>query len=138
MPNRIRVLLVDDHALVRRGFRRILEDEPDITVAGEASDGEEAVRLAQQLRPQVIVMDCALPGMNGLDLLARLGEELKNVPAIIITGKGSEERIILCRRRRFSELHVIEDGTRARAMELLEHPAVPRPWKWPAVPERGE
>src|SRR5271154_6245820 len=66
MPDKISVLLVDDHTLVRRGFRRILEDEPDIAVAGEASDGSEAIRLADELRPKVIVMDCAMPGMNGL------------------------------------------------------------------------
>ena len=66
MSEKISVLLVDDHALVRRGFRRMLEDEQDITVKGEASDGEEAVRLAHALKPDVIVMDCALPGVNGL------------------------------------------------------------------------
>jgi DNA-binding NarL/FixJ family response regulator len=63
---KITVLLVDDHSLVRRGFRRILEDEKDMDVVGEAGDGETAVKLAKQLRPQVVVMDCALPGMNGL------------------------------------------------------------------------
>jgi len=67
MPTKISVLLVDDHALVRRGFRRLLEDEPDIQVVGEASDGMDAVRLAEELHPKVIVMDCALPNMNGLD-----------------------------------------------------------------------
>jgi len=66
MADKISVLLVDDHALVRRGFRRILEDEEDIVVKGEASDGDEAVRLAHHLKPDVIVMDCALPGSNGL------------------------------------------------------------------------
>jgi DNA-binding NarL/FixJ family response regulator len=66
MRNKISVLLVDDHSLVRRGFRRILEDEPDIEVTGEAGDGAEAIRLAQELQPKVIVMDCAMPGMNGL------------------------------------------------------------------------
>lgn len=66
MSEKISVLLVDDHALVRRGFRRMLEDEEDIVVKGEASDGEEAVRLAHQLQPKVIVMDCALPGISGL------------------------------------------------------------------------
>src|SRR3974377_270771 len=66
MADKISVLLVDDHALVRRGFRRILEDEGDIVVKGEASDGDEAVRLAHHLKPDVIVMDCALPGSNGL------------------------------------------------------------------------
>ena len=67
MPDKISVLLVDDHNLVRRGFRRILEDEPDIIIAGEAGDGLQAVKLADELRPKVIVMDCAMPGMNGLE-----------------------------------------------------------------------
>jgi DNA-binding NarL/FixJ family response regulator len=67
MQKKITVLLVDDHSLVRRGFRRMLEDEPDMEVVGEAGDGEESVKLAKQLHPQVVVMDCALPGMNGLD-----------------------------------------------------------------------
>jgi len=66
MPDKISVLLVDDHSLVRRGFRRILEDEPDIEVTGEAADGAEAVRLASELKPNVVVMDCAMPNMNGL------------------------------------------------------------------------
>jgi DNA-binding NarL/FixJ family response regulator len=67
MPDKISVLLVDDHSLVRRGFRRILEDEPDIIVSGEAGDGLQAIKLANELRPKVIVMDCAMPGMNGLE-----------------------------------------------------------------------
>jgi len=63
---KITVLLVDDHSLVRRGFRRMLEDESDMEVVGEAGDGEESIKLARQLHPRVVVMDCALPGMNGL------------------------------------------------------------------------
>jgi DNA-binding NarL/FixJ family response regulator len=66
MPNQITVLLVDDHSLVRRGFRRMLEDDPGIKVVGEASDGAEAVKLAHSLRPDVTVMDCALPQVSGL------------------------------------------------------------------------
>lgn len=66
MPKVITVLLVDDHALVRRGFRRLLEDDPSIEVLGEASTGAEAVRLAAELSPQVVVMDCAMPGGSGL------------------------------------------------------------------------
>jgi DNA-binding NarL/FixJ family response regulator len=85
MAHKITVLLVDDHALVRRGFRRILEDEPDIAVAGEASDGEEAVRLAEQLRPQVIVMDCALPGMNGLDATRKILEQSPSARILMLS-----------------------------------------------------
>ena len=74
MSEKISVLLVDDHSLVRRGFRRMLEDEPDINVVGEASDGREAVDLARSLKPQVIVMDCALPEINGLQATRRILE----------------------------------------------------------------
>jgi LuxR family maltose regulon positive regulatory protein len=74
MPNKITVLLVDDHSLVRRGFRRMLEDEADITVVGEAGDGEEAIRLAQELKPKVIVMDCAMPRTSGLIATRRILE----------------------------------------------------------------
>ena len=62
---RIAVMLVDDHLLVRRGFRRMLEDDPDIDVVAEAGDGQEAVDLASRTRPDVVVMDFALPSMNG-------------------------------------------------------------------------
>jgi DNA-binding NarL/FixJ family response regulator len=72
MRDKITVLLVDDHSLVRRGFRRILEDEADITVVGEAADGPEAIRLAHELHPHVIVMDCAMPHMNGLQATRKI------------------------------------------------------------------
>jgi DNA-binding NarL/FixJ family response regulator len=75
MQNKISVLLVDDHSLVRRGFRRILEDEPDIEVTGEAADGAEAVRLAKELQPNVVVMDCAMPNMNGLQATRKILQE---------------------------------------------------------------
>jgi len=90
MRGRISVLLVDDHALVRRGFRRIIEDEQHISVIGEANDGDEAVRMAQELRPQVIVMDCALPGTNGLEATRRI---LAFAPktAVLMLSMHSEE-----------------------------------------------
>lgn len=79
MPEgQITVLLVDDHHLVRRGFRRMLEDESDIEVAGEASDGEEAVKKARELKPDVIVMDFALPGLTGAEAARQI---LKAAPA---------------------------------------------------------
>lgn len=93
MPNKISVLLVDDHSLVRRGFRRILEDAPDIVVAGEASDGEEAVRLADQLQPQVIVMDCALPGVSGLVATRRILEKFPKI-AILMLSMHSEDTLV--------------------------------------------
>ena len=93
MSNKITVLLVDDHGLVRRGFRRILEDEPDIAVVGEAGEGAEAVRLAKELRPAVIVMDCALPGMGGLAATRKI-LETRPQQAILMLSMHSEETLV--------------------------------------------
>lgn len=93
MPDKISVLLVDDHALVRRGFRRILEDEPDISVVGEASDGLEASRLANQIKPQVIVMDCAMPGMNGLEATRKILEDHPQA-LVLMLSMHSEDTLV--------------------------------------------
>lgn len=85
MQKKITVLLVDDHSLVRRGFRRMLEDESDMEVVGEAGDGEESVRLAKQFQPQVVVMDCALPGMNGLDATRQIIENSPNTSVLMLS-----------------------------------------------------
>jgi two-component system, NarL family, response regulator NreC len=86
----IRVLLVDDHALVRRAFRRVIEDDPAITVVGEAGDGAEAVRMARDQHPTVVLMDCFLPGMNGLLAAAQITKMLPHT-AVLMCSMHSEE-----------------------------------------------
>jgi DNA-binding NarL/FixJ family response regulator len=93
MEDRITVLLVDDHALVRRGFRRLLDDDQVLTVVGEASNGNEAVRLAETLRPQVIVMDCQLPEMNGLEATKRILRALPQT-VILMLSMHAEETLV--------------------------------------------
>ncbi|MDE3198695.1 MAG: response regulator transcription factor, partial [Acidobacteriota bacterium] len=84
MPE-ITVLLVDDHALVRRGFRRLLEDDPDIRIVGEASDGHEAVEAALSLKPDVVVMDFALPSMNGAVATRRIRQTMPDAVILILS-----------------------------------------------------
>jgi len=93
MSGKITVLLVDDHALVRRGFRRMIEDDPEISVVGEASDGKQGVELAQQLKPRVIVMDFAMPNMDGVQATREI---LRHLPktAILILSMYSEENYV--------------------------------------------
>jgi DNA-binding NarL/FixJ family response regulator len=93
MANKLKVLLVDDHALVRRGFRRMLEDEPTFQVVGEASDGLEAVQCAEQLQPDVIVMDCALPQINGIEASRRILAKRPET-AILMLSMHSEDTLI--------------------------------------------
>lgn len=86
MPDKpLTVLLVDDHALVRRGFRRMLEDEPGIRVVGEAGDGHDAVTLAKDLKPDVVVMDFALPSMNGAVAARRMLETNPQLGVLILS-----------------------------------------------------
>jgi DNA-binding NarL/FixJ family response regulator len=89
----ITVLLVDDHSLVRRGFRRILEDDPEITVVGEAGTGDEACRLVEELKPQVVVMDCAMPGTSGLAATRAILDADPNL-AILMLSMHSEETLV--------------------------------------------
>lgn len=81
----ISVLLVDDHLLVRRGFRRMLEDDPAIRVVAEAGDGKEAIDLALQHRPKVVVMDFALPGINGALATRRILAGAPEVAVLILS-----------------------------------------------------
>jgi DNA-binding NarL/FixJ family response regulator len=93
MTERITVLLVDDHALVRRGFRRLLEDDPGIAVVGEGANGDEAIRLMTELKPQVIVMDAAMPGTGGLEATRRILAKFPKA-AILMLSMHSEETLV--------------------------------------------
>jgi two-component system response regulator NreC len=93
MPDKITVLLVDDHALVRRGFRRLLDDDDTLAVVGEASNGLEAVDLAFQLKPQVIVMDCQLPQMTGLEATRKILQQQPDT-AILMLSMHSEDTLV--------------------------------------------
>jgi DNA-binding NarL/FixJ family response regulator len=77
MTPQIRILIADDHTLLRNGICAILEDEQDMTIVGEASDGREAVRLAKQLKPQVVLMDIAMPLLNGLEATRQIKRTLR-------------------------------------------------------------
>jgi DNA-binding NarL/FixJ family response regulator len=91
--SKIAVLLADDHAIVRRGFRRLLEDDPDITVVGEASDGDEAIRLAEELKPQVVVMDAAMPNTNGLAATQAISQKWPGI-AVLMLSMHTEQTLV--------------------------------------------
>jgi DNA-binding NarL/FixJ family response regulator len=91
--DRITVLLADDHALVRRGFRRLLEDDAELAVVGEASNGEEAIALAASLKPHVIVMDAAMPGTSGLAAIKIILEQ-RPAARILMLSMHSEETLV--------------------------------------------
>ncbi|KPI17866.1 two component transcriptional regulator, LuxR family [Actinobacteria bacterium OK074] len=94
MADAIKVLLVDDHQVVRRGLRTFLEVQDDIEVVGEAADGAEGVARAQELQPDVVLMDVRMPGMDGIDALRKL-RELDHPARVLIVTSFTEQRTVV-------------------------------------------
>jgi two-component system nitrate/nitrite response regulator NarL len=88
-----RVLVVDDHALIREGLASLLSSQPDIEIVAKAGDGREALRLAQQLQPDLVLMDVSMPVMNGLEATQRLLEALPACKVIMLTESDDEDRL---------------------------------------------
>ena len=91
---RIRILIADDHPIFRHGLRSLLEDEPGIEVVGEAADGEEAVRMAQSLRPDILLVDMAMPRKTGLDALRALASGAAPPRSVVLTAAIDKPQIM--------------------------------------------
>lgn len=89
----VRILLADDHHLVRTGMRALLKSFPNVEVVGETGDGREAIELVQTLAPNIVLMDIAMPGLNGLDATARIVKEFPHTRVIILSMHANEEYV---------------------------------------------
>lgn len=90
----LRILIADDHTLVRAGFRSLLEKLPDCAVVAEVGDGREALRLAAQLQPDVVLMDVKMPALNGLEATARISRDYPNVRVVLLSMYTNEEYVL--------------------------------------------
>ena len=90
---KIRVLLADDHTVVREGLKVLLEAEPDITVVGDAETGRQALRLARKLLPDVVVMDIAMPGLNGLEATRQIVREVPKTAVLVLSCYNDDEYV---------------------------------------------
>jgi len=90
----IRVLLADDHAVLRAGLKALIDAEPDLTVVGEAGNGEEAVRLTERLKPDVVVMDISMPVKDGLQATAEIGATAPGTRVLVLTMHAEEQYLL--------------------------------------------
>jgi two-component system, NarL family, response regulator LiaR len=91
---KIRILIADDHPMMREALQTALLDENDLQVVGEASDGFEALRLAAELNPDVILMDLLMPGMDGLEAIDKLQEDYPQIKVLVVTSLEDEDKIM--------------------------------------------
>ncbi len=104
-PDPIRVMIVDDHGMVRRGLMAYMNNTPDMTVVGEAKDGQEAVKLCEQVQPDVILMDLVMPGMSGAEATRIIRQRWPQVQIVALTS--------------FQEKELVQDALRAGAISYL-------------------
>jgi two-component system, NarL family, response regulator LiaR len=93
MTHPIRVLIADDHVIIRKGIRAVLENVPDIELVGEAANGREAVAVAERLNPDVILMDLVMPEMDGIEAIRRIKERLPGARLLVLTTFAGEDKI---------------------------------------------
>ena len=128
----MRVLLADDHAIVRRGLKSLLESEPGLTVVAEAGDGLEAVRLATELQPDMVVLDIAMPLLNGIDVAARL-QSMERPPRVVVLSMHNDESYILRALAAGARAYLLKDATDEDLLPAIRTVASGKPFFSPAV-----
>ena len=130
--SKVRVLLADDHELVRKGLRALIERQPDLEVAGEAADGREAVELCEQMKPDVVVMDIAMPRLNGIEAT---GQIVKRNPAtgVIMLSMHSDEGYLTRALASGAKGYLLKDSAEADLLLAIDTVAKGKPFFSPSI-----
>jgi DNA-binding NarL/FixJ family response regulator len=128
----LRVLLADDHAIVRRGLRSLLESEPGVSVVAEAADGLDAIKLSEEHEPDLVILDVGMPKLNGIDVAARL-QKLKRPPSVIILSMHADESYIIRALSAGARAYLLKDATDEDLLPAVRTVASGKPFFSPAV-----
>lgn len=128
----MRVLLADDHGIVRRGLRSLIETDPGLTVVGEAADGLEALRLCEQHQPDILIVDVGMPKLNGIDVAAR-AQKLDRPPRTLILSMHSDEAYIIRALAAGARAYLLKDATDEDLLPAIRAVASGKPFFSPAV-----
>ena len=132
VPKQIRILLVDDHTVMRSGLKLLLEREADFLVVGEAADGRAAIQLAEAVSPDVVVMDVAMPVLNGIDAAARITSS-KPKTAVIVLSMHSDESYVLRALKSGVKGYLLKDSADSDLITAVRHVMTGKPFFSPAI-----
>lgn len=130
--NPIRILLADDHGIVRRGLRYLLERSPGMQVIGEAADGREAVRISEEMSPDVVIMDIAMPNLNGIEATAQIVRKNPKT-GVIILSMHSDEAYLVRALSAGARGYLLKDSAEADLIRAVEAVSQSRPFFSPAI-----
>jgi DNA-binding NarL/FixJ family response regulator len=130
--NKIRVLLADDHTLIRAGLRMVVDAQPDLAAIGEADDGRAAVALAETLKPDVIVMDIGMPSLNGIEACRQIRETLPETQVVMLS-MHSDEGYVLRALKAGAKAYLLKDSAEADLAQAIRAAAAGKSFFSPAV-----
>jgi len=130
--NQIRVLLADDHTLIRAGLRMVVASQPDLTVVGEANDGREAVAMAEKLKPDVAVMDIGMPSLNGIEACRQIHAALPNTQVVMLS-MHSDEGYVLRALKAGAKAYLLKDSAEADLARAIHAVVAGKSFFSPAV-----
>ncbi len=128
----MRILLADDHGIVRRGLKSLLESRPGLEVIGEAADGLEALRLCGELSPDLLIIDISMPKMNGIEVASRV-QKLERPPGIIILSMHADESYIMRALAAGARGYLVKDATDEDLLPAVKAVAAGKPFFSPTV-----
>src|SRR5512145_2856643 len=129
---RLRVLLADDHAIVRRGLRSLIESQPELKVVAEAADGLEALRLSEEHQPDAIILDVAMPKLNGIEVAERVQKQARP-PSVIILSMHADESYIIRALAAGARAYLLKDATDEDLLPAVRAVSAGKPFFSPAV-----
>jgi two-component system response regulator NreC len=128
----LRVLLADDHSIVRRGLRALIETQPDLKVVAEAGDGLEALKLVEEHQPDAVILDVAMPKLNGIEVAERV-QKLQRAPSVLILSMHADESYIIRALAAGARAYLLKDATDEDLIPALRAVAAGRPFFSPSV-----
>ncbi len=132
MSKKVRILLADDHVLIRAGLRMVVDAQPDFTVVGEAGDGREAVAMAESLKPDVLVLDIGMPGLNGIEAARQIREKLPEAQ-IVMLSMHSDEGYVLRALKAGAKAYLLKDSAETDLARAIRAAADGKSFFSPAV-----